>query len=88
MTKADLKNVVGICILYDYDILSHPDIYRSKDEDKEVRIVRDTMNGNRFRTIKQNIRAVSRLVPSVAGSFPESGKKTGPQLMGHFHGPI
>lgn len=55
INKSDLKKFIGILILSGYHTLPQTDMYWSKDEDKEVRIVRETMSRNKFRSIKQNI---------------------------------
>jgi len=53
--EIDLKRFIGICILSGYHTLPQSDMYWSKDEDKGVPIVRETMSRNKFRIIKQNI---------------------------------
>lgn len=55
INEADFKRFIGICILSGYHTLPQMDMYWSKDEDKEVRLVREAMSRNRFRSIKQNI---------------------------------
>lgn len=50
-----MKKFIGILILSGYHTRPQTDMYWSKDEDKEVRIVRETMSRNKFRSIKQNI---------------------------------
>lgn len=55
VNELSLKRFLGICILSGYHTLPQTDMYWSKDEDKQVNIVRETMSRNRFRAIKQNI---------------------------------
>lgn len=42
-------------ILTGYHTLLQMDCYWSKDEDKEVTLVRNTMSRNKFRSIKKNL---------------------------------
>jgi len=51
--KSDLLKFIGIMILFSYHSLLKIDNYLSKDEDKEIILVRKTMLRNKFKTIKQ-----------------------------------
>jgi DNA excision repair protein ERCC-6 len=55
LKKTDLLKFIGIMILTSYHSLPKIDNYWSKDEDKEVLLVRKTMSRNKFKTIKQNL---------------------------------
>ncbi|XP_008179985.1 piggyBac transposable element-derived protein 3-like [Acyrthosiphon pisum] len=53
--KSELLKFLGIMILTGYHTLPQMDCYWSKDEDKEVTLVRNTMSRNKFRFIKKNL---------------------------------
>ncbi|CAI6377591.1 unnamed protein product [Macrosiphum euphorbiae] len=53
--KTDLLKFIGIMILTGYHSLPKIENYWSKDEDKEVILVRKTMSRNKFKNIKQNL---------------------------------
>ncbi|XP_050301648.1 piggyBac transposable element-derived protein 3-like [Anthonomus grandis grandis] len=55
LSREELLNFLGILILSGYHSLPQTDMYWSLDEDKTVRIVRDCMNRNKFRSIKRNL---------------------------------
>jgi DNA excision repair protein ERCC-6 len=53
--KSELLKFLGIMILTGYHTLPQMDCYWSKDEDKEVTLVRNTMSRNKFCFIKKNL---------------------------------
>lgn len=53
--KSDLLKFIGIMILTGYHSLPKIENYWSKDEDKEIILVRKTMLKNKFKNIKQNL---------------------------------
>jgi len=55
LQKSELLKFIGIMILTGYHTLPQMDHYWSKDEDKDVTLVRNTMSRNRFRYIKKNL---------------------------------
>ncbi|CAH0713964.1 unnamed protein product, partial [Brenthis ino] len=55
LTVAELKRFFGILLLTGYHSLPAAKLYWSKDEDKNVSIVRNCMSRNKFDSIKENI---------------------------------
>lgn len=53
LQKSELLKFLGIMILTGYHTLPQMDHYWSKDEDKDITFVRNTMSRNRFRSVKK-----------------------------------